>query len=201
MASKCLPGISLININLPQNKIRMIKLKEKVKELSDDSTDTFKRNIIDRYIDHPVCCKFAYSKNVCLAQFAAYYYKKSISENDCQPDLLEEDISDKDIDFSIGLPTKITLKNIHEIMIRRNQRLEMRYHKPNSYLRGKIVNRLLVIFYPFLKENDLFSSDQTYLGKSLDPKVCAIVNENKQIFEPNSELIDTSLTETSMQDQ
>ena len=35
----------------------------------------------------------------------------------------------------------------------------------------------------------------------LDPKVCAIVNENKQIFEANSELIDNLLTETSMQDQ
>ena len=52
-----------------------------------------------------------------------------------------------------------------------------------------------------MKENGLFSSDQTYSGKLLDPKVRAIVNKNKQIFEPNSQLIDTFLTEISMQDQ
>ena len=42
-----LPGISFINTNLPQNRIRMIKSKEQLNELSDDSTDVFKRNIID----------------------------------------------------------------------------------------------------------------------------------------------------------
>ena len=52
-----------------------------------------------------------------------------------------------------------------------------------------------------MKENGLFSSDQTYSGKLLDPKVRAIVNKNKQIFEPNSQLIDTFLTEISVQDQ
>lgn len=35
----------------------------------------------------------------------------------------------------------------------------------------------------------------------LDPNVSAIVNENKQIFDPNSDLIDTLLTKISMQDQ
>ena len=36
--------------------------------------------------------------------------KKSISENDHHSDILEEDISDKDIDFTIRFPKKITLK-------------------------------------------------------------------------------------------
>ena len=88
----------------------MIKLKEKLKELSDDSTDVFKRNIIDRYIDDPVCGKFSCSKNVSPAQFASYHYQIFISENDYQPELLEEDVSDKNIDFPVGLPKEITLK-------------------------------------------------------------------------------------------
>ena len=33
-----------------------------------------------------------------------------------QPDLLEENISDKGIDFPIGIFKKIRLKNIHEVM-------------------------------------------------------------------------------------
>ena len=39
-----------------------------------------------------------------LAQFESYYYKKSTSENDYQPEIIEEDIEDKDNDFVIGLP-------------------------------------------------------------------------------------------------
>ena len=49
-------------------------------------------------------------ENVCLAQFATYYYKINISENNYLLDLLEEEISDDDIDFFIGLPKEITLK-------------------------------------------------------------------------------------------
>ena len=82
-------------------------------------------------------------------------------------------------------------------MIKRNQRLVFRYYKPNKNLHPeKFAYHLRLLFYPFFKENDLFSSDQTYSQKH-----CAIVNESKQIFEPNSELIYTLLTEISMQDQ
>ena len=79
---KSLPGISFINTNLPKNSIKMIKSKEELKELSDYSTDVFKRNVIDRYVDRPVYGEFPCLKNVYLAQFASYYYKKCISEND-----------------------------------------------------------------------------------------------------------------------
>ena len=128
---KCFLGISFINTKQPQNRIRMIKSKEELKGLSDDSTDVFKRNITDRYIDRLVYGKFACLKNVCRVKFAAYYYKKSVSENDYQSYILEEDINYKDINFLIKFPKKITLKNTHEVMIRRNQRLVLRYYKPN----------------------------------------------------------------------
>ena len=81
--------------------IKKIELKEGLKEQSDDSPDVFKRNIIDRYTNRSVCGKFVYLKNVSLRQFAAYYYTKSIFEIDYQPDVLEEDISNEDIDFPI----------------------------------------------------------------------------------------------------
>ena len=45
-----------------------------------------------------------------LAQFESYYYKKSTSENDYQPEIIEEDIEDKDNDFVIGLPKKFARK-------------------------------------------------------------------------------------------
>ena len=67
----------------------MVKSKEELEVLPDDSTDVFKRNIIDRYMDHPKNGNFACLRNVCLAQFASYYYKKSTSENYYQPEILE----------------------------------------------------------------------------------------------------------------
>ena len=70
------PRMSFISTNHPQSRMSMIESKEELKELSDDGTNVIKRDIIDRYIDRPVCGKFACLKNVCVAQFAAYYYKK-----------------------------------------------------------------------------------------------------------------------------
>ena len=102
---KCQPEILFINTNLQENRIRIVKSKEELEVLSDDSTDAFKRNIIDRYMDRPKSGKFACLKNVCLAQFASYYYRKSTSE-DYQPKIFEEDIEDNGKDFAIGLQKK-----------------------------------------------------------------------------------------------
>ena len=101
-----LSGILLINKNLQENIIRMLQSKEELEVLSDDSTDVFKQNIIDKYMDQPKNGKFVRLKNVCLAQFESYYWKKSTSENDYQPEIIEEDIENKDNDFVIGLPKK-----------------------------------------------------------------------------------------------
>ena len=61
------PGISFINTNLPNNRIRMIKSKKELDLLPDH---IFKKSITDRYMDRATCGKFASLKTVCLAQFA-----------------------------------------------------------------------------------------------------------------------------------
>ena len=61
---KCYPGISFINTNLPNNRISMIKSKEELELLPENSTDIFKKSIIDGYIDQPTCRKFASLKTV-----------------------------------------------------------------------------------------------------------------------------------------
>ena len=59
----------------------------------------------------------------------------------------------------------------------------------------------MLLFYPFINESDLFSRDGTYSSKLLEPVVLATVNQNRQVFEPNSELVDSLLLEISKQDQ
>ena len=102
---KCSPGISFINTNLPNNRIRMIKSKEELVLLPENSTDIFKKSIIDRYMDRLTCGKSASLKTVCLAQFASLYYKKTSSGNDYQPNILEENIG-KENNCNTTLPKK-----------------------------------------------------------------------------------------------
>ena len=87
-------------------------------------------------------------------------------------------------------------------MVRRNQKLVLRYYKPNRQLYPeKFAYHVLLLFYPFINESDLFSKDGTYSSKLLEPVVSATVNQNRQAFEPNSEFIDSLLLEISKQHQ
>ena len=87
-------------------------------------------------------------------------------------------------------------------MVRRNQKLVLRYYKPNRQLYPeKFAYHVLLLFYPFINESNTFSKDEAYSSKLLEHVVSATVNHNGQIFEPNSELIDFLLLEISKQDQ
>ena len=179
----------------------MINSKEELELLPDNNTDIFKKSITDRYMDRPTCGKFASLKNVCLAQFASLYYKKFFSDNDYLPNILEENI-EKENDFNTSLPKKIVLKNSRGFMVRRNQKLVLRCYKPNRQLYlGKFAYYVLLLFYSFINDSDLFSKDGNYSSKLLEPVVSATVNQNRQMCEPNSKLVDSLLLEISKQDQ
>ena len=51
--------------------------EEEIKELPEDSTDIFKKNMIDRYMDHPnsqfVGGKYGAVAFICFADFLANY--------------------------------------------------------------------------------------------------------------------------------
>ena len=109
---------------------------------------------------------------------------------------------EKENDCNTTLPKKIVLKKSREIMIGRKQKLVLRYYKTNRQLHPeKSAYNVLLLFYPFINESDLFLKDGTYSSKFLEPVVSATVNQNRQVFEPNSELIDSLLLEISKQDQ
>ena len=70
----------------------MIKSKEELELLPDNSTDIFKKSMIDRYMDRPTCGKCASLETVSLSQVASLYYKKASSDHYYQPNILEENI-------------------------------------------------------------------------------------------------------------
>ena len=50
---KTCPGVIFANSNLPENRYKMFRSQEEIAKLPDDSTDIFKRNMLDRYMDRP----------------------------------------------------------------------------------------------------------------------------------------------------
>ena len=127
---KCSPGISFINTNLHNNRIRMINSKEELELLPDKNTDIFKKSIIDRYMDRPTCGKFASLKTVCLAQFSLLYYKKLFQIMIISQTFLKKTLKKKN-DCNTTFRKIIVLKKSREVMIRRNQKLGLPYYKPN----------------------------------------------------------------------
>ena len=50
---KTSPRVMFANSNLPENRYKLFRTQEEINELPEDSTDIFKRNMLDRYIDRP----------------------------------------------------------------------------------------------------------------------------------------------------
>ena len=71
---KVFPKTVFVSTDFPEKRVRVAKSKPELDELPDDSTDIYKSNIIERYIIRPSTIPAA--DNLCLAEFAAYYYKE-----------------------------------------------------------------------------------------------------------------------------
>ena len=87
---KCFPGVRFVNTSLPRDRIRILKSEEEISQLSDDSTDIFQSNIINKYCNRPQTGAFSALSNLCFAQFAAYYTPQTTDENDYQSNQLNE---------------------------------------------------------------------------------------------------------------
>ena len=140
-------------------------------ELDDDSVDIFMSNIIERYSIRPRSIPVV--DNLCLAEFAAYYYKDykmDCSETkDSQPDVLTDDLIESQsttTDTTQWLPKKIKLININEYMKCRKVKAVLRYHTPSKTKEPEsYFHHLLMLYYPWRDENNLMASDQTYTSK------------------------------------
>ena len=99
-------------------------------ELDDESTDIFKSNIIQCYSIRPT--SIAVVENLCLAEFAAYYYndyKMDCSETKySQPDVLTDDLVESQSiisDTTQWLSKKIKLINTNEYSTWNVERLKL----------------------------------------------------------------------------
>lgn len=133
---------------------------------------------------------------LCYAEFLAYYVldysKRTIDENDCQPEVLLED-DEEQTDILLLLPKTAPLMSSKETLRRRNKKRVVRYHTPNPLTKPEeYAHHLLMLFLPFRSETDLLV-ENSYVIKLNDPVTLEIVNRKKSHFEPWGDLVDQAL--------
>ena len=197
---KIFPKTLFVNTDFPQNRLRIPKSQDDLEELEDDSIDIFKSNIIQRYSNRPK--SIVSVDKLCLAEFAAFYYKDykipSDETNDAQPDILTGKIAElqhSNTCTTETLPDKIKLLVTNEVMKCRKIRAVVRFHIPNKTKEPeKFFHHLLMLFFPWRDEvPDLTGTDQTYASKFFENDVQRILNINRAKFEQNADAVSEAL--------
>jgi hypothetical protein len=193
---KIFPKTIFVSTDFAENRVRVTKTQRELDELDDDSTDIFKSNIIVRYSDRPRSIPAV--NNMCLALFAANYFKDYKSDfhevSDSQPQILSDNFIESQNIENTGLPDRIKLMNTKEVMKCRKVKAVIRYHIPNKRKEPeKYFHHLLMLYFPWRNEQELLGQDHTYISKIYEPDVQMIVERNKEIFEPHGDVIDEVL--------
>jgi len=195
---KTFPKIQFLNSNLPEDRYRITKSEEELAELADNSTDIFKRNMLDRYLDRPNISfkggRYRSIDGMCFAIFHMYYYVDNRDtnevDNDSLPIVLDEQLMEQDRE--IVFPPVIPLMNSKEKLKCRKVRSVLRFPPQNKNLNPeRYAHHLLMCYYPFRSEEEL--KLETYMEKLIQPDVLHIVNENKMIVEPYGDMVDEAL--------
>ena len=142
--------------------------------------------------------KFKVLNNLCFAQFCANYrLDSSISYeemlNDNQPIVLNDSVIEENHDCSL-LPKIVPLMSSKQTLKCRKVRKVLRCYTPNKHkYPEKYAHHMLMLYYPFRDEEHDLKLNGLFSDRLSDPIVLEIVNRNKEIFEPNSELVDAAL--------
>ena len=195
---KIFPGTVFVSTDLPEKRVCVTKSKQELDDLDDDSTDIFKSNIIERFSIRPD--SISVLDKLCLAEFAAYYYKdyrkESDETNDAQPNVLTDEVihTQHSVLQNISLPPQITLMNTKEKMKCRKVKAVIGYHTPNKTKEPEhYFHHLLMLYYPWRNESDLMAADQSYASKFYEPNVQEVVELNRSIFEPDADAVTEAL--------
>ena len=196
---KIFPGTLFVSTDLPDKRVRVAKSQKELDELDDESTDIYKSNIIERYSNRPIYIPAV--NKLCLAKFAAYYYKDyrkdSQETSDAQPEVLTDDVIElkhDSTDDDSSLPNKIRLIRTNEVMKCRKVMAVIRYHTPSKRKEPELFfHHLLMLYYPWRDETTLLGRDQTYASKFYEPDVQAVVQQNREQFEPDADAVTEAL--------
>ena len=195
---KTFPKVQFMNTNLPEQRFRMAKSEEELSELPEDSTDVFKRNMLDRYMNRPDSAfkggRFAVVDRMCFAFFQMYYYIDSRDDNEFENDNLPVVLTNQLLEENetTRYPSSIPIMNSKERLKCRKVPLVLRFAPQNKHcFPEKFAHHLLMCYLPFRSEDELKMN--TYTEKLYQPGILDIINENKMIVMPYGDLVDDAL--------
>ena len=85
---KVFPGVLHANSNNPEKCVRMMLSKKEISELPKDSTDIYKRNMVNRCM---IRLKDSIFEHLCYALFIkCYQLQPKAIENNSQPEVLDD---------------------------------------------------------------------------------------------------------------
>ena len=196
---KIFPGVCFANSNILEERIKISKSETELNMLPGHSTNVFKRNNVDRYINRSnnIFCHGSYQvlDSFCFAEFLAYYAPVSKSykdqQHEYQPNVLPDQLIEK-IDAACAYSKTIKLMNCNETLKYREVRRVLRYHVPNKdRYPEKFSQILLFMFHPFRPTDELLTgTPPTYQNTLAYSSVLNAVNKNKQKFEPYPDIVE-----------
>ena len=188
---KTFPKVEFANTNVLSKRVKMCLSKEKLEELDSSSCDIYQKNNADRYTERP--CKPEALVKMCLAMFLSVYekdYKLSKEDNDSQP--IELDEKSLNVNHSLELsqlPKNITLLSSEKMKLRRVKKV-LRFYQPNKLKDPEgYAHHLLMLYLPYRNEEDLMTNN-SHIETLSNPEIKELVDNNRKLFEPHSEMID-----------
>lgn len=194
---KIFPAVLNVISCIPDKRIKVMLTRKEIAELPDESTQLYKRNMLDRYMERPVHGTCAVLQDMCFSHFVKrYQLSKKLDDNDCQPNELKDELIEGNHCCIEGFPKVINLGK-NEKLVCRKVDFVLRYHVPNEYkFPEQYAHHLLFMFFPFRSESELKSSNPpSYLAKLNEPGVIQTINYNKTLVEPFGDLVDRAFSQ------
>lgn len=86
------------------------------------------------------------------------------------------------------------LMNGKEVMKCRRVKAVIRYHTPNKTKEPeRHFHHVLFLYHPWRQETELLGDEQTCMSKFYEPGIEAVVQHNRNIFEPDSDAVTEAL--------
>ena len=201
---KTFPDIIFANSNIPEKRCRICREEKDISQLPEDSTDIFKKNMIDRYIDRPNLSfcggKYSVLDSLWFAEFLRFYYlaPSKSKDNDYQPEILVDDLIENNHASDIHYPSSsIPIMSANEKLKCRKAPYVLKYRVPNHHTHPEeYTHHLLFMYFPFRNENEL-KLNNSYPEKLNSSNVLDIINLNCSKVEPYELLVENTLERLS----
>ena len=130
-------------------------------------------------------------KHLCYVLFIKRYQLQSKTiVNNSQPEALDDKLFEPNHSTTDSYPD-VLIHSSRERLHYRKAELVLRYHVPNKFKAPEgYAHHLLFMFYPFRDECELTVGQlSSYSSKLSQPGVIEVINNNKSLVEPYSDLV------------